>query len=355
MSKDTSWRQISSLYIGTVIGAGFATGQEILQFFANYGYKGILGIVVSTILFISVAVGVLLKVHNNNLKNYQELIVPVMGKKLSLVVEFVILSYLFIGACVMVSGSGALFKEQFNMSYDLGLVTMILLTFFTVIHSVEGVLKANAILIPILLIGIITIGVSVFIKKDLNFEYLEITSTNSYNWLTSAIMYVSYNIISAIVVLASLASVMKTKKTARKAGLMGGLGLGILSLFIILPLLLLFNDVKDLEIPMLGVARYLVKKGDLFYSFLIWIAMFTTVVSNSFGFIRRICDIININFKIIAVIFCLATIPVAKMGFARLVNVFYPLFGYLSTGLIFIFIIISIYKKTTSKISNLKR
>ena len=355
MNKDKGFKQIASLYIGTVIGAGFATGQEIMQFFANYGYKGLLGIIISTILFITVAVGVLLKVYNNSLKNYQQLIVPVMGKKLSLIVEFIILSYLFIGACVMVAGSGALFEEQFHISFNLGLIGMVLLTFLTVIHSVEGILKANTILIPILLIGIITIGISLMIKEDFNFEYIETTPTNSYNWLTSAIMYVSYNIISAIVVLSSLLPVIKNKQTAIKGGVMGGLGLGVLSMFIILPLLLVLNDVNHLEIPMLGVARYVVKNGDIFYSFLIWIAMFTTVVSNSFGFISRICDIININFKLMAVVFCLATIPVAKMGFARLVNVFYPIFGYLSTGLIFIFIIISIYKKTTNKISNLKR
>lgn len=355
MSKDTSWKQISSLYIGTVIGAGFATGQEILQFFANYGYKGILGIVLSTILFIAVAIGVLLKVYNNNLNNYQQLITPVMNRKLSIVVEFVILSYLFIGASVMVAGSGALFKEQFSISYDLGLIVMALLTFITVIHSVEGVLKANVILIPILLFGIIAIGILVLIKQRFRFEHIEIAYTNNYKWLTSAIMYVSYNIISAIVVLSSLGSVMKSQATAIKGGLMGGLALGVLSMFIIMPLLLLFNDVNSLEIPMLGVSKYVVKRGDLVYSFLIWISMFTTVVSNSFGFITRICDIININFKLITILFCLVTIPVAKMGFARLVNVFYPLFGYLSTGFIFIFVLISIYREIKKKIPSLKR
>lgn len=354
MNKDLNWKQISSVYIGTVIGAGFASGQEILQFFANFGIKGILGVLISTLLFIIVATAILLKVYNKKLENYQQLIIPILGKKLSIIVEFLILSYLFIGVCVMVAGSGALFYEQFDMSYNLGLIIMAILTLITILNSVKGILTANTLLIPILLFGIITVGILVIMKKGLDFKNIEFIRQDK-SWIISSIMYVNYNIISAIVVLASLLSVINNRKTAIKGGVMGGLGLGILSIFIILPILILFNEVKDLEIPMLEVSNYVIKNGGLMYSFLIWIAMFTTSVSNSFGFLTRICDIININNKLASVIFCLATIPIAKLGFANLVNIFYPIFGYISSTLLIIFIIINIYIKTTNKLFNIKR
>ena len=38
------------VYIGAVIGAGYASGQEILQFFAGYGYIGIAGAIITTTL-----------------------------------------------------------------------------------------------------------------------------------------------------------------------------------------------------------------------------------------------------------------------------------------------------------------
>lgn len=347
MVKDTRWKEIASVYIGTVIGAGFASGQEILQFFINYGYKGILGAIVSTILFMTIGAAVLLKMHNDKLDSYQQLIRPIMGRSLSNVAEFVILSYLFIGVCVMVAGSGALFSEQLNMPYNMGIIIMVALTLATVLYSVEGILKVNKILIPILLFGIISISLIVMLKKNFAFNDINIDVINNKNWIQSAVMYVSYNIISAFVVLSSLRSVVKSKKTAIKGGMMGGLGLGTLSIFIIIPILLLFKEVNTLEIPMLGVARYVNKRVVILYSILIWIAMFTTSVSNSFGFLRRICDIININFRLSAIVFCIVTIPVAKMGFSKLVNVFYPLFGYLSLILMFLFIIMGTYRKIT--------
>jgi hypothetical protein len=47
-SKPFSVFQIASAYIGTVVGAGFASGQEVLLFFATCGYEGLWGILVST-------------------------------------------------------------------------------------------------------------------------------------------------------------------------------------------------------------------------------------------------------------------------------------------------------------------
>ena len=54
---------LASVYVGTVIGAGFASGQEILQFFGKYGYKGIPGIIVITILFSLLGASVLNTVY----------------------------------------------------------------------------------------------------------------------------------------------------------------------------------------------------------------------------------------------------------------------------------------------------
>ena len=37
--------RIAGVYVGTIIGAGYASGQEILQFFTGYGWWGIVGTV----------------------------------------------------------------------------------------------------------------------------------------------------------------------------------------------------------------------------------------------------------------------------------------------------------------------
>ncbi len=43
--------QIGSAFIGIIVGAGFASGQEILQFFSSFGYVGIAGSILAAVLF----------------------------------------------------------------------------------------------------------------------------------------------------------------------------------------------------------------------------------------------------------------------------------------------------------------
>ena len=45
-----SW-QIAFAYMSVVIGGGFASGNEVLQFFTGYGLAGVAGSVVSALLF----------------------------------------------------------------------------------------------------------------------------------------------------------------------------------------------------------------------------------------------------------------------------------------------------------------
>ena len=46
---------IGGACIALLIGSGFATGQEIMQYFVSYGYAGVASIVLMFILFVYVA------------------------------------------------------------------------------------------------------------------------------------------------------------------------------------------------------------------------------------------------------------------------------------------------------------
>ena len=60
---------VDCVIIGTLIGAGFASGKEIYLFFSKYGIYGIIGAVVSSILTSVIILKVLKISRNNNLTN----------------------------------------------------------------------------------------------------------------------------------------------------------------------------------------------------------------------------------------------------------------------------------------------
>ena len=66
--------KIVFVIIGTLIGAGFASGQEIYIFFFSYGIKGILGIIISSSIIGLIIYKTLKLVENNKCKDYKELL-----------------------------------------------------------------------------------------------------------------------------------------------------------------------------------------------------------------------------------------------------------------------------------------
>ena len=55
--------------------------------------------------------------------------------------------------------------------------------------------------------------------------------------------------------------------------------------------------------------------------------MFTTALANGFGFINKNYE--NKNKIVLSFLFCISAIPLAKIGFANLVGVIYPIFGFI--------------------------
>ena len=107
--KDTL--RIAGVYVGTIIGAGYASGQEILQFFTGYGWWGILGTVVTMILY--PLLGYYLVVLGKRVKawSHKTLIYHICGKYLGAVVDILLAFFLFGVGVIMIAGSGSLFQQ----------------------------------------------------------------------------------------------------------------------------------------------------------------------------------------------------------------------------------------------------
>jgi len=68
-------------YLGAVVGAGFASGQEILQFFVEYGTYGIWGVGLALFLFALCGSLLMYVVHRESIHNYQEMLKYLLGEK----------------------------------------------------------------------------------------------------------------------------------------------------------------------------------------------------------------------------------------------------------------------------------
>lgn len=119
--------QIAVTYIGTVVGAGFASGQSIMQFFTLYGSVGAAGIIVSTLLFMWLGTKMMIYAHRIQAFSYQEFNDHLFGSLFGKVANFLTLLILLGVTAVMLSGTGSIFAEQLQLPYQLGIIVSIVL------------------------------------------------------------------------------------------------------------------------------------------------------------------------------------------------------------------------------------
>lgn len=158
--------------IGTIIGAGFASGREIYIFFNCYGSKGLAGIILSSTLTGLIIYQVLNQIKHKKIENYHQYIEKIgINASLKEIINNIINLFLLISFYIMVAGFSAYFKQQWGLSEILTGFIMIVLCYITFLHSMEGVTKVNTILIPILIAIIILLGIKNVSRKYTKYKY----------------------------------------------------------------------------------------------------------------------------------------------------------------------------------------
>jgi uncharacterized membrane protein YkvI len=335
--------QVAATYVGAVMGAGFASGQEIQQFFARFGQWGLVGILLSSALFSLMGWCMLDLQERWRVSSYPEFFEHLLGLNWGKYADVLVSVLLFVGMMAMISGSGALFYEYFGFSRWLGIVLTCSVIALALWFRGEGVLWINTVLIPLKFIFCLGIAaMAVFIAKSGDGEGIIIISNPFVkNWAFSAILYVSFNLTLAMVVFASLGKDVQ-RTGARLGAVLGGIALGVFA-FVIGAALLRFPEVLGLEIPIVAVAGKLGDWPAFLYVIVLWLAMITAAIGNGFSLVSRVVDTGKVSYNHATLILLLLLLPIAGVRFSQIVQFVYPLFGYL--GLAFMPMILYFWQK----------
>ena len=326
--------KIGAAYIGTVIGAGFASGQEVLQFFSAYGWLGIAGTVLSSLLFFFFGYSVLLFGYKLQAKSHVDIVRFTNGKVLGFVIDGIITLFLFGALAAMIAGAGAIIHEEFAISPLWGTIAMAVITLITVITGTRGVVNAISSVVPFLLLSVLFISLYSLAKNPISESEVHLSAElagATPNWLLSAVNYASYNMVIAIAVLAPIGAKAKNKKKLFWGAFFGALGLGIGIIAIYFCVLTNIGDVFDMEVPMVEIASKISKFVKYAFAIVLFAEVYTTAVGNLYGFARRAP--LNIPKIWIMVITTILAFLVAQLGFSNMVRYLYPAVGY--GGLLF--------------------
>lgn len=344
--RNISALKIAAAYIGTVVGAGFATGQEILQFFAAFGVSGLWGIILATGLFILFGAVIMELGFWLNAKSHLEIIRYTGGQVYGALMDVIISLCLFVALTAMMAGTGALFSQQLGLAGILGNLIMAVLSVMTVLTGIKGVINAISAVVPFLLVAVIAISVFSIINTPPAFSH---SDGNSFigNWLMAAILYASYNIIMSISVLGPLGASAPDKKTVIRGGVLGGIGLGVASVMIYLAICGNISDVSNLEVPMSYIAGKVSPIVQILYGVVLVAEIYTTSVGALYGLSARIGSIVKSpkNGSTIIIGTAILALLASLFGFSNLVKYLYPIQGYCGVALLISIIYIKIKSK----------
>ena len=313
---------------------GLLLGKEIEVFFCNFEGYGIIGIVISALLISIITYKTFKICKINNIENYEQFLNEIIKEKngysnrvkkqriIKLSIKNIINIFLLISFFIMVAGFGSYFNQEFGISETYGALIIAVLCYYTFNGNINGVTKINVILVPLLILVILFFG----IKFDIG-EPANITKNVDISWLSSAALYASYNSILLIPILISLSNKVKNKNKNLIISIISFVIIVILSYIIYSILMIYYTEITIKELPMLYIAG---KKGNIYrylYGIIILISIFTSAVSAGYGFLENIAR--PKNYKIINLIICSISVIVSKIGFSYMVNLLYPVFGFI--------------------------
>lgn len=276
---------LASVEIGALVGAGFASGREVHEFFVRHGAGGRVGIALFALL-LALLGGLLLEAaRRGGTRSYRELTLRLAGGRAADLADPLVAFALFLGLGVTTAGAGALFASVGWGNRIVGVGLSALLTAIVTWRGARGVVAANAAIVPVLILLLLVVagrpGLGGAAGWHLGAHALAGPAGRA------SALYFLYNGLLAVVLFASLGGRARPSLDGWLAAALAALVLGLMAMAVY-EALVRHPDVSQAELPLLVLAS---RRGPVLgsaYALALAGALLTTAVGNAFGLVARI-------------------------------------------------------------------
>ena len=355
-----SWKRVLILagaVIAFTIGSGFATGQEIIQYFTAYGWQSLLVILVFAVAFLYynfnfAKAGAEEKFeHGNDVYRYY------CGKYIGTFYDYYSTIFCYMSFWVMIGGAASTLNQEYGLPTWAGAVILTVLTVITVVGGLNSLVDAIGVVGPIIVVLCIFIGLVTCIRDGADIGAgLVVIRTGAYagaaegetiknagaNWLISGLSYAGFVLLWFASFTAALGS--KNKKKDLNYGIIGGtlavcIAIALISFGQIANINTPLEDgsayVWNADIPNLILAMKIWKPFSAIFAIVVFAGIYTTAVPLLYNPASRFAKEGTPKFKILTVVLAVIGLIVGLfLPFRTLVNVIYVLNGYVGAILI---------------------
>ena len=237
-AEKVSWKRVLILagaIIAFTIGSGFATGQEIIQYYTAYGVKGLLVILVFLVAFLYYNFNFAKAGAEQKFEKGNDVYKHFCGKYVGTFCDYYSTLFCYMSFFVMVGGASSTLHQEYGLPAWVGGVVLTALAVITVVGGLNSMVDAIGAVGPVIVVLCIAIGVITLIRdggdvgagldiiKNAAYEGAangETIKSAGSNWLVSGLSYAGFVLLWFASFTAALGS--NNKKKELNYGIIGG-------------------------------------------------------------------------------------------------------------------------------------
>lgn len=330
--------KISMAFLGVLIGAGFATGNEVIQYFTSFGIDGFWGALVSGIIM-GLGGAVILQLGSYFLADEHNAVFRrVAPPAISGLLDIAVTATLFAIGFVMLAGAGSNLEQQFGIPAWVGAVIMTVMVIATGLLDVDKVTDIIGIITPFLILAAVVGFVYTLFNMPSDIGALDALAREEESpvepWWLSALNYNGMALILGVSMTLVIGGNYSDMATVGKGGLLGGVMYTLLLGMLAFTLLMNIDEVGGYDVPMQALFRSVHPALGYAMTFVILGMIYNTAIAMFYALGRRLtARHPERNFPVFTVV-TIAGFGVSFVGFDDLMNVVYPILGWIGLAML---------------------
>jgi len=288
MSK--KYLSVAFAYVGVIVGAGLASGQDLLQYFLSFGATGLIGIAALGVLNIIFGVVALQLGSYFRSGHHDEVFERITHPAVRRVIDVVLVFSGFAMGFVMLAGAGANLEQQFGLPAWAGSAVCAGLVILTAFLDFDRIMKVIGVFTPMIVIAIVILVIYSLVTPHPSVAELNATATK----VTPALPNLWFSAINYFALCV----------------------------------------VNGIGVPALEIARMIHPAFAFVYTLIIFALIYNTVFSLFFATARRFSGGSTKRMRIVLMGVVALGYAASLMGFKKLIGGMYPIIGWLGVALL---------------------
>lgn len=335
---------IAMAFVGLLIGAGFATGKEMMQYFLSFGSIGFAGVAITGV-FVIIFGSVVLQVGSYFLADEHSHVFKNMAHpRISLILDISVSATLALMGMMMLAGAGSSFEQSFGLPAWTGSLFMAIIVYLACLLDTDKVSRLIGAVTPLMIIAVLIVFAWTLLNFPTEFDSehanaLGLTEPSPVSpWWWAAINCAGMTLMCAIGMSLVIGGSHTSMRNVGIGGLIGGTILMIMMALETFIIYIRMDDAVGMDIPMTAVVDEIHPAAGTILAVIILIMIFNTALGDFYAFSRRVEVNVPLPHKITLAIILACGFGLSLFGFGTLIQIVFPILGYVGTiiGLMFV-------------------